>query len=151
VGELAAAVFGCFSLGVVACPSSSHILSAPLPSLTSTDLHTNPPHQHKPNPTQVLAQLLNTADLRSEEAKQAIIGACRDLRGVTAATQNRKAYCALFELLYPQVGCVALGWKVGWLSSVWVAALPSQTSASGKRVESSLTHRRPSIHVIQSP
>ena len=51
---------------------------------------------------QVLAQLLNTQDLRSEEAKQAIIGVCRDLRGVTAATQNRKSYCALFELLYPQ-------------------------------------------------
>ena len=30
---------------------------------------------------QVLGQLNNTADLRSEEAKQATIGACRDLRG----------------------------------------------------------------------
>ena len=34
--------------------------------------------------------------------RQAIIGVCRDLRGVTSATQNRKSYCALFELLYPQ-------------------------------------------------
>jgi hypothetical protein len=27
---------------------------------------------------------------------------CRLLRGATSATQNRKSYCALFELLYPQ-------------------------------------------------
>lgn len=34
---------------------------------------------------------------------QAIVGVCRDLRGVTSATQNRKSYTQLFELLYPQV------------------------------------------------
>lgn len=36
------------------------------------------------------------------QSSQAIIGVCRDLRGVTLATANRKCYCALFELLYPQ-------------------------------------------------
>lgn len=52
---------------------------------------------------QVMGRLLTTSDtdFRTAEAKQAIIGVCRDLRGVTSATQNRKSYCALFELLYP--------------------------------------------------
>ncbi|CAM9706667.1 unnamed protein product, partial [Hapterophycus canaliculatus] len=36
-----------------------------------------------------------------EEVKHALIGVCRDLRGVTAATNNRRSYGMLFDALYP--------------------------------------------------
>eukprot|EP00968_Pinguiococcus_pyrenoidosus_P021240 scaffold2724_cov260-Pinguiococcus_pyrenoidosus.AAC.27 len=49
----------------------------------------------------LLAQLNGTADLRTEDARMAIIGVCRDLRGVAAATHNKKTYHLLFEALYP--------------------------------------------------
>mmetsp|Transcript_37396 Transcript_37396/g.101262 ORF Transcript_37396/g.101262 Transcript_37396/m.101262 type:complete len:805 (-) Transcript_37396:279-2693(-) len=50
---------------------------------------------------QVLAQLNATADLRTGDARQAFIGVCRDLRGVAQATNNKRAYSMLFEMLYP--------------------------------------------------
>ncbi|CAN0263068.1 unnamed protein product, partial [Laminaria digitata] len=36
-----------------------------------------------------------------ESVKHALIGVCRDLRGVTAATNNRRSYGMLFDALYP--------------------------------------------------
>lgn len=52
---------------------------------------------------QVLQQLsITTQSYRqNESAKQAIIGVCRDLRGITISTHNRKTYGILFEFLYP--------------------------------------------------
>mmetsp|Transcript_1464 Transcript_1464/g.3889 ORF Transcript_1464/g.3889 Transcript_1464/m.3889 type:complete len:1109 (-) Transcript_1464:452-3778(-) len=49
----------------------------------------------------LLAQLNGTADLRTEDARMALIGVCRDLRGVAAATHNKRTYHLLFEALYP--------------------------------------------------
>lgn len=49
----------------------------------------------------MLAQLSGTTDLRTEDARMAIIGVCRDLRGVAQATHNKRSYGLLFEVLYP--------------------------------------------------
>ncbi|CAM9455170.1 unnamed protein product, partial [Phaeothamnion confervicola] len=49
----------------------------------------------------VLGQLGSAAAFRQESVKRALIGVCRDLRGVVAATNNRRTYGALFEALYP--------------------------------------------------
>lgn len=49
----------------------------------------------------VLSQLMQTPNFRQPDVKQAIIGVCRDLRGITSATHNRKTYGSLFEVLYP--------------------------------------------------
>jgi exportin-7 len=43
------------------------------------------------------------SDFRQEHVKNAVIGICRDLRGITASTHNRRTYSALFDCLYP--GC----------------------------------------------
>jgi exportin-7 len=50
----------------------------------------------------VLTQLGSAQPFRQEDVKQALIGVCRDLRGIAAATNNRRAYTLLFEALYPQ-------------------------------------------------
>lgn len=49
----------------------------------------------------VLRRLEATPSFRQESVKQAIIGLARDLRGVAAATSNRRSYTMLFEALYP--------------------------------------------------
>lgn len=73
-----------------------------LPSLTGSAQATQQPTTTTTISTTQTHQPTNNPHVQTNQI-QAIIGACRDLRGVTAATQNRKAYCALFELLYPQV------------------------------------------------
>ena len=50
---------------------------------------------------EVLHQLMQTQNYRQENVKTAIIGVCRDLRGITSATHNRRTYGILFDLLYP--------------------------------------------------
>ncbi|CAM9898423.1 unnamed protein product, partial [Ectocarpus sp. 6 AP-2014] len=49
----------------------------------------------------VLRQLAVAPTFRQESVKHALIGVCRDLRGVTAATNNRRSYGMLFDALYP--------------------------------------------------
>ncbi|CAN0057585.1 unnamed protein product, partial [Discosporangium mesarthrocarpum] len=49
----------------------------------------------------VLTQLGAAQTFRQETVKQALIGVCRDLRGVTGATNNRRSYSMLFDALYP--------------------------------------------------
>ena len=51
--------------------------------------------------TAILAQLSQTADLRTPVVRTAIIGAMRDLRGITASTYNKRTYNLLFDALYP--------------------------------------------------
>ena len=50
---------------------------------------------------QLLGKLGATENLRAADARQAIIGVCRDLRGITQATTNKRTYCMLFDMLYP--------------------------------------------------
>jgi len=52
----------------------------------------------------VLTQLeaLSPSDLRSEGARRPIIGAFRDLRGITSSLHNKKTFNMLFDILYPQ-------------------------------------------------
>jgi hypothetical protein len=49
----------------------------------------------------IIAQLSQTADLRNAAVKLAIIGALRDLRGITSSTYNKRTYNLLFDSLYP--------------------------------------------------
>jgi exportin-7 len=49
----------------------------------------------------IIAQLGQTADLRSPAVKLAIIGALRDLRGIMSSTYNKRTYNLLFDALYP--------------------------------------------------
>jgi len=52
----------------------------------------------------VLTQLeaLAPNELRSEGARRPIIGAFRDLRGVTSSLHNKKTFNMLFDIIYPQ-------------------------------------------------
>jgi exportin-7 len=50
----------------------------------------------------VIAQLNQTQDLRAPAVKVAIIGALRDLRGITCSTYNKRTYNLLFDALYPE-------------------------------------------------
>ena len=50
---------------------------------------------------EILSQLSQTTDLKSAAVRTAIIGALRDLRGITAATYNKRTYNLLFDALYP--------------------------------------------------
>eukprot|EP00960_Hanusia_phi_P030461 748639-Hanusia_phi.AAC.3 len=47
-----------------------------------------------------LVQLKNTANLRTDEARFAIIGVSRDLRGITCATDT-KLFHVLFDMMFP--------------------------------------------------
>lgn len=49
----------------------------------------------------ILAQLNQAPDLRSQPVKVAIVGALRDLRGITMSAYNKRTYSLLFEALYP--------------------------------------------------
>lgn len=50
---------------------------------------------------EIMAQLTQTSDLRQPAVRVAIIGSLRDLRGITAATYNKRTYNLLFDALYP--------------------------------------------------
>eukprot|EP01041_Mallomonas_annulata_P002473 gene2473-4803_t len=49
----------------------------------------------------IISQLSQTSDLRDQNVRIAIIGALRDLRGIAAATHNKRTYGLLFDALYP--------------------------------------------------
>ncbi|TDH72778.1 hypothetical protein CCR75_000536 [Bremia lactucae] len=49
----------------------------------------------------VLNQLLQTPTYRLPEVREAIIGVCRDLRGIVQQTHNRRTYSCMFDVLYP--------------------------------------------------
>lgn len=49
----------------------------------------------------IMAQLSQASELRSSAVKLAIIGALRDLRGITVSAYNKRTYNLLFEVLYP--------------------------------------------------
>ncbi|KAF4035500.1 Importin-beta N-terminal domain [Phytophthora infestans] len=49
----------------------------------------------------VLNQLLQTPNYRVPEVREAVIGVCRDLRGIIQQTHNRRTYSCIFDLLYP--------------------------------------------------
>ncbi len=38
---------------------------------------------------------------RADMVKRAVIGVCRDLRGVVQATVSKKTYSMLFDIVYP--------------------------------------------------
>ena len=50
---------------------------------------------------EILEQLAQTQDLNNHSVKVAIIGALRDLRGITAATTNKRTYNLLFDVIFP--------------------------------------------------
>jgi exportin-7 len=50
---------------------------------------------------EIMAQLSQTTDLRQPAVRLAIVGALRDLRGITSATYNKRTYNLLFDALYP--------------------------------------------------
>ena len=50
---------------------------------------------------EIIAQLSQTAEIRTPAVKIAIVGALRDLRGVTESTYNKRTYNLLFDALYP--------------------------------------------------
>lgn len=54
-----------------------------------------------PNIT-ILAQLSQHTNLRDASIRLAIIGALRDLRGITSSTFNKRTYNLLFDSLYPE-------------------------------------------------
>eukprot|EP00549_Striatella_unipunctata_P004476 CAMPEP_0118679928 /NCGR_PEP_ID=MMETSP0800-20121206/4064_1 /TAXON_ID=210618 ORGANISM="Striatella unipunctata, Strain CCMP2910" /NCGR_SAMPLE_ID=MMETSP0800 /ASSEMBLY_ACC=CAM_ASM_000638 /LENGTH=513 /DNA_ID=CAMNT_0006575985 /DNA_START=54 /DNA_END=1594 /DNA_ORIENTATION=+ len=45
---------------------------------------------------------LPSNELRNEAARRPLIGIFRDLRGISSSLHNRRTYCLLFDLLYPQ-------------------------------------------------
>jgi exportin-7 len=53
----------------------------------------------------VLARLgaASEHEFRQESVKHAVIGVCRDLRGIVDATHNRRTFSTLFEAIYPSV------------------------------------------------
>ncbi|RHY29255.1 hypothetical protein DYB32_005303 [Aphanomyces invadans] len=50
---------------------------------------------------QVLAKLMQIQDYRHPDVREAIIGVCRDLRGVFISTHNKRTYNVMFDLVYP--------------------------------------------------
>jgi len=50
---------------------------------------------------EIMAQLSNTPDLTAPGVRVAIIGALRDLRGITTSAYNKRTYSLLFDALYP--------------------------------------------------
>lgn len=50
--------------------------------------------------TMVIAQLKNALSNRQDAVGAAIIGVCRDLRGIFSAALNQRSYNALFDILY---------------------------------------------------
>ena len=50
---------------------------------------------------EIMAQLSNSPDLTAPGVRTAIIGALRDLRGITVSAYNKRTYYLLFDALYP--------------------------------------------------
>ena len=49
----------------------------------------------------VLVQLRSTTDYNNENVRRALIGVCRDLRGVLQSSANKRTYILLFDCLNP--------------------------------------------------
>jgi len=49
-----------------------------------------------------LNQMSETSELRNETARRPLIGAFRDLRGITSSLHNRKSFSVLFDMLHPR-------------------------------------------------
>jgi exportin-7 len=49
----------------------------------------------------VLNKLMQTPSYRVPEAREAVIGVCRDLRGIVQQTHNRRTFSCIFDFLYP--------------------------------------------------
>lgn len=49
----------------------------------------------------VLSALKGSIHLRSNEVMRGLIGVCRDLRGIAKATNSKRTYTLLFDVLYP--------------------------------------------------
>jgi exportin-7 len=49
----------------------------------------------------VLNKLLQAPTYRDPNVKEAVIGVCRDLRGIVQQTHNRRTYSCIFDMLYP--------------------------------------------------
>lgn len=49
----------------------------------------------------VLNKLMQTPSFRVPEVKNAVIGVCRDLRGIVQQTHNRRTFSCIFDFLYP--------------------------------------------------
>lgn len=49
----------------------------------------------------IIEQLNQTKDLSDNSAKLALVGAFRDLRGISSATHSKRTYNLLFDVLYP--------------------------------------------------
>lgn len=49
----------------------------------------------------VLNKLMQTPNFRLPEVKEAVIGVCRDLRGIVQQTHNRRTFSCIFDMLYP--------------------------------------------------
>ncbi|EQC37130.1 hypothetical protein SDRG_05357 [Saprolegnia diclina VS20] len=49
----------------------------------------------------VLNTLMHVQNYRQPDVREAIIGVCRDLRGVFISTHNKRTYNCMFDLLYP--------------------------------------------------
>ena len=50
---------------------------------------------------ETLAQLSQAPDVRQQAVRVAVVGALRDLRGITSSTYNKRTYNLLFDSLYP--------------------------------------------------
>ncbi|KAJ0402462.1 hypothetical protein ATCC90586_009282 [Pythium insidiosum] len=49
----------------------------------------------------VLNKLMQTQNFRSPEVREAVIGVCRDLRGIVQPTSTRRTFSCVFDLIYP--------------------------------------------------
>ncbi|TMW66006.1 hypothetical protein Poli38472_003771 [Pythium oligandrum] len=49
----------------------------------------------------VLNKLMQTPSYRQPEVREAVIGVCRDLRGIVQQTHNRRTFSCIFDMLYP--------------------------------------------------
>ncbi|KAH9161707.1 hypothetical protein LEN26_001316 [Aphanomyces euteiches] len=50
---------------------------------------------------QVLSKLMQTQNYRQQDVREAIIGVCRDLRGIFISTHNKRTYNCMFDFIYP--------------------------------------------------
>ncbi|MAD56215.1 MAG: hypothetical protein CL974_01570 [Euryarchaeota archaeon] len=64
------------------------------------DLHNNFDTFIEPN-LQIVNQLNSMENIRTADARVAVIGILRDIRGIAAASHNRRTYNLLFDVLHP--------------------------------------------------
>ncbi|KAF0719560.1 Aste57867_954 [Aphanomyces stellatus] len=50
---------------------------------------------------QVLSKLMQIQNYRQPDVREAIIGVCRDLRGIFISTHNKRTYNCMFDMIYP--------------------------------------------------